>query len=164
LHTQKLLALVLIFMISPVIPQEMRPVLTYQSAKKIVDKCVEYADERSWRISIAVHDGSNDLLAFARMDGAAIGTHKTALWKADATAAFPIDTKIDADAVVEFPALAAAPHVAIFEGGLAVFTVSGVHIGGVGVSGARGSEDAECAKAGITAAGLVVRDYNDEQD
>ena len=134
--------------------QDMRPALTASSAKAIVAGCEAHALEKGWKLNIAVLDQGRNLIAFLRMDGAPLGSLEISQWKANASASFPGPTKGAADRAQEFPALAAAPNIAIFEGGEAIFTKEGVHIGGVGVSGAAGSEDAECARAGIAAAGL----------
>ncbi len=134
--------------------QDMRPALNLESAKKIIAACEVMAGEKGWRLNIAVYDQGKNLLAFSRMDGAQLGSIDIAMWKANAASAFPRSTKGTADRAQEFPAIGHAPNIAIFEGGEAIFTSDGVHIGGVGASGARGSEDAECARAGIEAAGL----------
>ena len=134
--------------------QDMRAALSAASAKAIVAGCEAYAGEKGWRLNIAVHDQGNNLIAFLRMDGAPLGSIDIAQWKANSSAAFPRPTKVTADRAGDFPAIGFAPNIAIFEGGEAIFAEDGSHIGGVGVSGARGSEDAECARAGITAAGL----------
>ena len=140
---------------APVNAQEMRPVLSAASAQTIVDGCRDYAEGKGWNLNIAVLDQGRNLQAFLRMDDAPLGSIEIAQWKANATASFPRATKGTAERARDFPALAAAPNIAIFEGGEAIFTQDGVHIGGVGVSGAAGSEDAECARAGIAAAGLA---------
>lgn len=134
--------------------QEMRPALTAASAKAIIAGCEAFAEEKGWRLNIAVLDQGRNPVAFLRMDGAPLGSIEIAEWKANATASFPRATKGAAERAQDFPAVAAAPNIAIFEGGEAIFTEDGAHIGGVGVSGAAGSEDAECARAGIAAAGL----------
>ncbi len=134
--------------------QDTRAALSAASAKAIVQGCETFAGEKGWRLNIAVHDQGNNLIAFLRMDGAPLGSIDISQWKANASAAFPRASKVTADRARDFPAIGFAPNIAIFEGGEAIFTEDGAHIGGVGVSGARGSEDAECARAGITAAGL----------
>lgn len=139
---------------TPATAQEMRPALTAASAQAIVEGCRVYAEDKGWRLNIAVLDQGRNLQAFLRMDGAPLGSIEIAQWKANASASFPRATKGAAERAQEFPALAAAPNIAIFEGGEAIFTTDGVHIGGVGASGAAGHEDAECARAGIAAAGL----------
>lgn len=134
--------------------QEMRPSLTTASAKAIVAGCEAFAAQKGWRLNIAVFDQGKNLMAFLRMDGSQLGSVDIAQWKANAAAAFPRPTKGAAETARTFPAIGHAPNIAIFEGGEAIFTDDGVHIGGVGVSGARGFEDAECARAGLDAAGL----------
>lgn len=134
---------------APVTAQEMRPVLTTESAKAIVAGCEAYASDKGWRLNIAVFDQGKNLMAFLRMDGAQLGSVDIAQWKGNAAAAFPRPTKGAAESARTFPAIGHAPNIAVFEGGEAIFTSDGVHIGGVGVSGARGFEDAECARAGI---------------
>jgi len=141
-------------LMSPVAAQEMRPVLTASSAQAIVEGCRAFAEEKGWRLNIAVLDQGRNLQAFLRMDGAQLGSIEISQWKGNAAASFPRATKGAAERAREFPALAAAPNIAIFEGGEAIFTKDGTHLGGVGVSGATGSEDAECARAGIAQAGL----------
>ena len=140
--------------LTPIAAQETRPVLTAESAKAIVAGCEAYALTKGWTLNIAVLDQGRNLQAFLRMDGAPLGSIEIAQWKANASASFPRATKGSAERSRDFPALAAAPNIAIFEGGEAIFTKDGVHIGGIGVSGAAGSEDAECARAGIAEAGL----------
>ncbi len=135
--------------------QDMRPVLNAASAQAIVDGCRVYAVDKGWALNIAVLDQGRNLQAFLRMDGAPLGSIEIAQWKANATASFARATKATAERAREFPALAAAPNIAIFEGGEPIFSEDGVHLGGVGVSGATGAQDAECARAGIAAAGLA---------
>jgi len=139
----------------PVAAQEMRPVLSSASAQAIVDGCRVYANDKGWNLNIAVLDQGRNLQAFLRMDDAPLGSIEIAQWKANATASFPRATKGTAERARDFPALAAASNIAIFEGGEAIFSQDGVHLGGVGVSGATGAQDAECARAGIAAAGLT---------
>jgi uncharacterized protein GlcG (DUF336 family) len=49
------------------------------------------------------------------------------------------------------PGIADIPGVAAFPGGLPIVTSDGQHIGGIGVSGATGDQDEECAAAGLAA-------------
>jgi uncharacterized protein GlcG (DUF336 family) len=139
---------------APAGAQEMRPALTAASAKAIVAGCEAYALEKGWALNIAVLDQGRNMIAFLRMDGSLLGSLEISRWKANASASFQGPTKTAAERAKEFPAFAAAPNMAIFEGGEAIFTTDGAHLGGVGVSGAAGAEDAECARAGIAKAGL----------
>ncbi|MGE0407731.1 MAG: heme-binding protein [Amphiplicatus sp.] len=136
--------------------QELRPALTTDSAKTIVAGCESDAVEKGVRLVMSVVDQGRDLMAFLRMDGAPPGAIEIAPWKANSAASFPRSTKAAAERAKEFPAGAAAPNIAVFEGGEPIFTKDGVHIGAVGVSGAAAaSEDGDCARAGVIAAGLV---------
>ena len=137
-----------------VLAQDSRPVLNSESAKKIVTGCEAYALENNLKVNIAVLDQGTNLMAFLRMEGAPVGSIDIAQWKANSSAAFPRSTKERFEAAKNFPAIGHAPNIAVFEGGEAIFTGSGVHLGGVGVSGAASSDDAACARAGIEAAGL----------
>ncbi|GJL94353.1 MAG: hypothetical protein DHS20C05_07580 [Hyphococcus sp.] len=148
-------AVLLLSPLSSALAQDMRAALTAASAQEIVQECQAFAKGKGWRLNIAVLDQGRNLQAFLRMDGAPLGSIEIAQWKANATASFPRATKSAAERAQEFPALGHAPNIAIFEGGEPIFTAEGSHIGGVGVSGARGSEDAECARVGIEAAGLL---------
>ncbi len=148
--------------IAPAAAQQMRPILTAASAKAIVAGCEVFAEENDLKVNVTVLDQGRNLLAFLRMDGAPLGSIEISQWKANSTASFPRATKGAAERAREFPALAAAPNIAIFEGGEAIFTSRGDHLGGVGVSGATGAEDAACARAGIANAGLAHKRPQDD--
>lgn len=141
--------------IAPASAQEMRPVLTAASAQAIVEGCKDFAKGNDLNVNIAVIDQGKNLIAFLRMDGAQLASIDIAMWKANASASFRRPTKGFAERAREFPALAQAPNIAIFEGGEAIFTEDGEHLGGVGVSGAASADDAACARAGIAKAGLA---------
>lgn len=138
----------------PASAQTMAPVLSSESAQKIVSGCEAYAKDNGLKVNIAVLDQGKNLMAFLRMDGAPLGSIDIAMWKANGSAAFPRPTKTTSDRARDFPAIGHAPNIVIFEGGEAIFTDSGNHLGGVGVSGAASADDAACGRAGIEAAGL----------
>ncbi len=137
------------------IAQEMKPALTAASAKSIIAGCEAFAKENDLNVNIAVLDQGKNLVGFLRMDDAPLGSIEIAMWKANSSSSFPRATKGAAERAQEFPALGFAPNIAIFEGGEAIFTKDGAHLGGVGVSGATGAEDAACGRAGIAKAGLT---------
>ena len=134
--------------------QTLRPVLTTASAKAIVAACEEYANDKDLQVVIAVVDPGEDLVAYLRMDKVAPGTADIALWKAVSAAVFATSTKVFGELASKNPAISFAPKIATLEGGEAIFTTKGDHIGGVGVSGALSEDDAACARAGIARAGL----------
>jgi uncharacterized protein GlcG (DUF336 family) len=78
-----------------------------------------------------------------------------ALAKAKAAAAWGFSTALMADSAKSTPGFANAPGVVTVAGGVPVWSPDGkVRIGAVGISGEAPADDAECAEAGIRAAGL----------
>jgi uncharacterized protein GlcG (DUF336 family) len=136
--------------------QDMRPVLSDASAQAVISGCVALAEEEGWNLAIAVYDTGADLKAFRRMDDTQLGSTGIAMWKGEAVANFPFPTGAMAEAVESTPALASAPGIAPLRGGVPLRTQDGAWIGGVGVSGATGEQDEQCAIAGAAAAGLVT--------
>jgi glc operon protein GlcG len=131
---------------------EMRPVMTLDMAKKMIAACEAHAIQQGWKLNIAVMDAGANLISFERMDNAYLKSIDIAILKAKTSAGFPFSTKVLAElAATRLPGIAHVPGVATFEGGLPVKTADGVHIGSIGVSGARGDEDAMCAQVGIDA-------------
>ena len=128
--------------------QTARPMLYYASAAKIRDACVAWAGERKLAVAVAVYDERGTLMAFALMDGAASAVGDYAQWKGRSAATIHV-------ASAETANWGRGPaQLATWEGGTPVFSVAGVPLGGVGVSGAESAEDAACGQAGIAAAGL----------
>ena len=67
------LAVVWVIMAFPAMPApalEMRPVLTLDVARKIVEACIAKAQQQGWKMHVAVLDIGGNLKAFARMDDA----------------------------------------------------------------------------------------------
>jgi glc operon protein GlcG len=128
--------------------QTPRPMLDYASAATIRDTCVAWAKERDLAVAVAVFDEGGKLLAFAHMDGASSAVGDVAQWKGRSAATIHVASAVTAEWG------RGPPGLATWEGGLPVFSVEGVALGGVGVSGAASAEDVACGKAGITAAGL----------
>ena len=135
---------------------ESRPILTAGAAMKMVHGCLTKADAEGWRMHIAVMDNSGRLKAYFRMDDAQMLSQDIANGKAHSSAVAPLSTKQWGDNA--FPqgggptAAAFVPGIIYFEGGLPIMTADGYHLGGIGVSGDTGANDAICAQAGIDAA------------
>ena len=135
---------------------EDRPMLTGAAAMTIVHGCLAKAQEEGWRMHIAVMDNHGNLKAYLRMDDAQLLSHDVAMAKAHSSAASPRSTQQWGQMAFGNGVSAAAfvPGLNYFEGGLPIMTAGGQHIGGIGVSGDTGANDAICAQAGIDAAGL----------
>jgi glc operon protein GlcG len=111
------------------------------------------------KVNVAVVDDGGHLLAFARMDGARPASGYTAITKATTAATFrqetgPLPPKGEPDLLLNLSlqnaASASGGKVTTLKGGVPV-VIDGQVVGGVGVGGGTGEQDAEIAKAGIQA-------------
>ncbi len=106
-------------------------------------------------MNIAVLDGAAHLKAFARMDGALLGSIDIAIGKARTAALFGLNTEV----VGEFskpggtsPGLENTNGgLVVFAGGIPVRGASGTVIGAVGISGGAVAQDFEVATAAVAA-------------
>jgi len=129
--------------------------LDARAAEAIVHGCVTHASAKKQSEAIVVVDTGGHVVAALRMDGNGSGIFDFALAKAEAAAAWGFSTAQMVEAAKRTPGFAYAPHVVTVPGGVPVFSADGkVRIGAVGVSGEAPPDDAECAEAGIKAAGL----------
>ena len=105
-------------------------------------------------VNIAVLDAGTHLKAFARMDGAVLGSIDVAIGKARTAALFGISS---ADVWAYCEPGAPAPNLQASNGGLMPFPgglpimTGGKLVGAIGVSGGAPAEDLEIAKAAIAA-------------
>ncbi len=143
---------------------ETKRVLTLDMAKAIADACEAYQIEQvaagvEFRpINIAVYDDGADLKLFRRQENAFRGSIQIAEMKASTSSNFPLSSRLWGEIAFgkdgepgRVPGLALVPGHAAFPGGLPIVTADGQHIGGIGVSGATGDQDEECAQAGLDA-------------
>ena len=129
--------------------------LDAREAEAIVHGCATHAIAKKQSEAIAVVDAGGHLVAALRMDGNGSGIFDFALAKAVAAAAWGFSTAQMADAAKETQGFAAAPHVVTVPGGIPIWSADGkLRIGAVGASGEAPADDAECADAGVRAAGL----------
>jgi len=132
-----------------------QPVLPLSLAQKMVDACVTLALREKWRVHVAVKDAGDDLIAYARMDGAPLGSVQGAMLKASNAAAMGASTSVLAKAAFDAKtgtpnAIAFIPGVVAMPGGLPI-RAGDVLLGGIGVSGGAPQQDEACAQAGIDA-------------
>ncbi len=120
--------------------------LTLFAARKLIDIGLGYARDRNARLSIAVVDVSGNLLAFARMDGAAVVTIAVAQGKAQTAALIKAESKVLEDMINgATPSIAAIPGLVPLQGGVPVY-FEGDLIGAVGVCGAAADGDQHFAQ------------------
>ncbi|HLO20936.1 MAG TPA: heme-binding protein [Sphingomicrobium sp.] len=129
--------------------------LDAKAAQAIVAGCAAHASSKMQSEAVAVVDTGGHLVAALRMDGNTSGIVDFALAKAEAAAAWGFSTAQMLDAAKSTPGFANAPHVVTVPGGVPLWSADGkARIGAVGVSGEAPTDDAECAEAGVRAAGL----------
>ena len=133
-----------------------KPYLTLEMANIIADTCEKKALAEGWRkVNIAVYDEGANLKLFRRQDGAYLHSIKVAQLKGHTSAGLPRTTRSLGDLNYKNPdkpyGIDGVPGFVIFPGGVPIITETGVQIGGVGVSGATGDQDEQCAQAGIDA-------------
>lgn len=130
----------------------LRPTLTFDIAHKIALTCIERQKKDGGSpVYIAIYDDAANLILFHKMDGATVGSDHTAMRKAESAARFRVPTREIAGWVKGSPGVGHIPGLLGVTGGLPIFSNKGVHLGGVGVSGAPSDEDESCAQAGIDA-------------
>ena len=131
---------------------EMKPVLRSAPALQLVHYALEHAASRGWSVAVVVVDAGGEILASARMEGVAAQTLDFAADKAFTAATMRRSTPdffVRMNSTDELRAgLANRPRLITWEGGLPI-VYNGTIVGGVGVSGALGHEDAECAQAAL---------------
>ena len=143
---------------------EMRPLMTLDMAKKMVDGCeAAQVAQGLPKINIAIVDRGADLVLFRRQDDAFLGSVDIAIDKARSSASIPFPTRSIAEIVYgkdgnpgPVPGLAHSDVVA-FAGGLPIKDASGALVGAIGVSGASADQDEDCAKAGIAAVADMLK-------
>jgi glc operon protein GlcG len=134
--------------------------LTLAGAQRILDGAQKKAVEMNLKMNIAVVDDGGHMIAFQRMDGARPASGYTATTKAVTAATFrapsgPIPAGTTApdpllNLSLQNAALASGGKLTTLQGGIPVI-VDGQVIGGVGVGGGTGEQDATVARAGVEA-------------
>ncbi len=152
-------ALIAICTFSAAYALDSKPVLTLSVAGKIADACESLQQETGFNpIVIAIYDDGGNLKLFRRQENAFLGSILIANMKATTSSSFPFSSRLFGELAYgkdgqpgPFPGAAEVAGHGAFPGGLPIFTKSGAHIGSIGVSGATGDEDEQCAQAGLDA-------------
>jgi uncharacterized protein GlcG (DUF336 family) len=132
--------------------------LDLQLAMGLIERAKSAASETGVPVIIAVVDPAANLKAFARMDGAVLGSIDVAIKKAKTAALF----ECNSEDVWEYCKPGAPAHglelsnggLAPFAGGIAIKAPNGKLIGAVGVSGGSVNQDQTIAKAAAEAVRL----------
>ncbi|MDB5397972.1 MAG: cobalamin adenosyltransferase [Rhodospirillales bacterium] len=129
--------------------------VTLDDAQRVIEAGIAKAKEINSPSNIAVADAGGNLLAFARMDDAWLGSIDIAINKAFTSRAFNIATQQLAGFAQpreQFYGIHVSNHgrVMIFAGGLPLKSGNSV-VGAVGVSGGTGAQDQEIVEAAAAA-------------
>lgn len=125
--------------------------ISLENAKKAAAAAAAEARKNNWNMAIAITDGGGALVYFEKMDATQTGSVKVAVRKARSAAMFKRPTKVWQDIVagggggLRILGLDGAVPI---DGGLPII-LDGKLVGAIGVSGAAGDQDAQCAKAGV---------------
>ncbi|MEO6021993.1 MAG: heme-binding protein [Burkholderiales bacterium] len=137
--------------------QEVRPILTQATAKKMADACEQMARAKGWRIVVAIVDTGGVLKQYSRMDDSFLISVDASQMKAHTSAGVPFSSRKFGEIAKVIPGLEMIPNTAMFAGGLPIVTAGGAHLGGIGVSGATADQDEECALAALDAVKDILK-------
>jgi uncharacterized protein GlcG (DUF336 family) len=135
--------------------------IDWPAAARAAQAAAEAADRLGVRVNVAVVDAAGLLAAFVRMPGAPLHSIDIAIDKAYTAASFGVPTGAWHDALAAHSdavrqGLVLRPRFVAFGGGLPIDD-DGALIAGIGVSGGSEAQDAQCAQAGLDAAGFGTR-------
>lgn len=132
----------------------MRPHLTLDVAQAALDAALTEASAIGIAVNVVVLDDSATMKAFARQDGALLGSMTIAIDKATTAASFGAPTHVLADGVGQDPVMLASftnlPNIVLIPGGYPIM-IGEALVGSIGVSGGSAEQDQQCAEAGLAA-------------
>jgi len=127
--------------------------ISLEMAKKAAVAAAAEARRNGWFMAIAVTEPSGELVYFEKMDNTQIGSINIALGKARTAAKFKRPSKVFQDLLAKgdsFTYLLGLEGAMPVQGGLPI-VVDGRIVGAIGISGATGDQDSQCAQAGLDA-------------
>lgn len=129
--------------------------ISLDQARAMVTAAIKKAQEIDAKMNIAIVDAGANLKAFARMDGAWLGSVDISIKKAKTARYFDFPTGEIGKLSQPGGSLYNIEHsnggLITFPGGIPVKNKEGVVIGGIGVSGSTVENDHAVASAGLTA-------------
>ena len=127
--------------------------ISLENAKKAAAPAIAEAEKNHWNMAVAIVDPSGNLVYYEKMDNTQLGSANVAIDKARSAALFKRPTKALQDALAaggEGWRILRVQGAVPVEGGFPL-VMDGKIVGAIGVSGATGAQDAQCAKAGADA-------------
>lgn len=129
--------------------------ITLDQAEKIISVAKEKAKSLDTKMNIAVVDAGANLVAFARMDGAWLGSLDISIKKAKTARFFDMNTGAIGELSQPGGSLYNIEHsnngLITFPGGVPIKNASGEIVGAIGVSGSAVENDHAVAEAGSKA-------------
>jgi len=129
--------------------------ITLSQARAAVDRALRESEQMGVRMNIAVVDAGANLKAFARMDGAWLGSIDISIRKARTARFFDMPTGEIGKLAQPGGSLYNIEHsnggLITFPGGLPIKNAEGRVIGAIGVSGSSVEDDHRVAQAGAAA-------------
>ena len=129
--------------------------ITLKQAQQVIDAAIKKSQELGTKMDIAVIDSGINLTAFAREDGAWLGSIDIAIKKAKTARFFNMDTGTIGSLSQPGGALFNIEHsnggLISFPGGVCIKNSNGEIIGAIGVSGSSVEDDHAVASAGAAA-------------
>lgn len=129
--------------------------VTLEQAQKAIGAAVVKSAELGLKMNIAVVDAGANLVGFARMDGAWLGSVDIAIRKAKAARFFDMNTgeigKLSQPGGALFNIEHSNGGLITFPGGIPIKNTEGIIIGAIGVSGSTVENDHNVALAGVEA-------------
>ncbi|CAN5267037.1 heme-binding protein [soil metagenome] len=129
--------------------------ITLEQAEQMIAAAKAKAIELGAKMNISVVDAGANILAFARMDGAWLGSADISLKKAKTARFFDMNSGIIGSLSQPGGSLYNIEHsnggLITFPGGVPVINIAGEIIGAIGVSGSSVENDHMVATAGATA-------------
>ncbi len=128
-----------------------KPVLSVEVAEKMALACDQHGRANGWKLNIAVLDDGGGLLYFRRDPASFRGSVDISINKAWTATQFGFPTRLFGEVIINRAnGIQYTPRLIIFPGGLPI-KAGDFLVGGIGVSGATGDQDEECAKVGLDA-------------
>ena len=124
--------------------------ITLERAQAGINAAMAEAKKRDWKMNITVVDSGNNLVAFARMDGAQLGSIAISQHKAHWAVLSRRETKMYENAVASTNTVLTLDGIIASRGGIPLIE-GGKIIGAIGCSGGVGSQDEATCKAGVAA-------------
>lgn len=129
--------------------------LTLEAAQKVLDAALAKAKEQGTKMNVTILDAGGHLKAFARMDGAYLGSIDVSMKKAKTSILFQMPSGVLGSLSQPGGDLYSIENsnggLISFAGGVPIQNKDGVTIGAIGVSGSSVANDLAVAEAGAGA-------------